>query len=151
MSLRFLALPAALVLALAAHAAETSPAPQNPQAISIDEARNRIGTDVAAMDANNDGFIDAAELNAEHELRQAERRQRHAERAQKRFLAMDADADGKVSVAEVVAARSARLEARDRNGDGKIGADESAHRRHAKRDCHDSDKHDAHASGDGGH
>ena len=150
MSLRFLALPAALVLALAAHAAETSTAAQDPQSVSIDEARNRISTDVAAMDANNDGFIDAAELKAGHELRQAERRQRQAEHAQARFLAMDADADGKVSVAEVVAARSARLEARDRNGDGKIGADESAHRGHAKRGCKDSGNHDAHASGDAG-
>ena len=58
--------------------------------------------------------------------------------------------NGKVSVAEVVAARSARLEARDRNGDGKIGADESAHRGHAKRGCKDSGNHDAHASGDAG-
>lgn len=80
MSLRFLALPAALVLAGCPCRGNITAA-QDPQSVSIDEARNRISTDVAAMDAS-DGYIDAAERNTEHELRQAERQRQPSAQAQ---------------------------------------------------------------------
>lgn len=132
MSFRFLALPAALLVAFAVHAGEgPKSTPETP--VSIAEAQARIGSEVAAMDSNGDGFISADELRAEHERRQVEH-------AQKRLDAMDTDADGKVSVAEFTAARSSRLEARDRNGDGMISADESRHGKHGKRGGHRPDE-----------
>lgn len=131
MFIRFLALPAALVIALAAHAGEP-PKSTSETPVSVAEAQARIGSEVAAMDGNSDGFISADELRSEHERRQAEH-------AQKRLDAMDTDADGKVSVAEFTAARSSRLEAHDRDGDGMISADESHHGKHGKRGGHRPD------------
>lgn len=128
MFIRFLALPAALAISFAAYAIE-SPNSTQEAPVSVAEAQVRIGSEVAAMDSNGDGFISADELRAEHERRQAEHAQRH-------LNAMDTDADGKVSVAEFTAARSSRLEARDRNGDGMISADESRHGKHGKHGGH---------------
>jgi Ca2+-binding EF-hand superfamily protein len=126
MSVRILALPFAILLALSANAAEPLPsaAAKGAQPLSVNEARTRINNEVSAMDTNRDGFIDTAERTAAHEKRKAERQQRRAERQQEHFMTMDTDGDGKVSVAEITAARSARLEALDVNKDGTLSPDE---------------------------
>lgn len=65
------------------------------------------------IDANNDGQITAAELQA---FRDKQRERRMAEM----LKTMDKDGDGKVSVAEFEAAQSWRTARFDRNGDGAI-------------------------------
>ena len=137
MSIRILILPAAILLAMGVHAAEPATTTANgPHAQTLAQARSQISNNVAAMDLNRDGFIDAEELKAAHEQRKAERQQRRAEAAQKRFAALDTDGDGKVSVAEVTAARTARLEAMDADGDGVISREEMRQGRRGIRGKH---------------
>ncbi|HET9049135.1 MAG TPA: EF-hand domain-containing protein [Chiayiivirga sp.] len=138
MSTRILVLSAAALIALGVNAAEpvTSPAKVGPQAQTIEQARSRINNDVSAMDLNRDGFIDANELSARRDQRKAERQRRRAERAQQRFAAFDTDGDGKVSVVEVTAARTARLQAMDADGDGTITPQEFRQGRRGMRGKH---------------
>ncbi len=131
MSIRSLILPAAILAALAVQPVTAAePAQPGPgagpgsQPVVLSEAYERIATHAAAMDTNQDGIIDQAELKAFHEQRRAERKQRQAMRAAERFAAKDSDHDGKVTVEEFVAARKARLAALDTDGDGVLSREE---------------------------
>ena len=69
----------------------------------------------AEIDANHDGKITPDEVKA---FREAQRAKREAER----FARMDTNGDGSVSVQEYEAAQTWRLARMDRNGDGTIDA-----------------------------
>jgi Ca2+-binding EF-hand superfamily protein len=57
------------------------------------DVENRVKTDFAAVDTNNDGFIVATEAEAARAKRQAESRDQH-------FAGMDSNKDGSISRAE---------------------------------------------------
>ncbi|WP_189988514.1 EF-hand domain-containing protein [Thalassobaculum fulvum] len=57
----------------------------------------------------------------------------HRARMEQRFQEMDADKDGKVTAAEMQAARAARFAAIDANGDGKLSVEEMDDARKAQR------------------
>lgn len=87
------------------------------------------------MDANSDGVIDAAELAA-IEKRMEERRAERPDAGPRPggggaggWAAMDADKDGKITLAEALAASKARFDNLDANHDGKLSADEQPARR----------------------
>src|SRR5690606_37883437 len=77
------------------------------------------------IDANADGAITAAEMQAWHEAQRAKR-------AEARLMRLDANGDGKVSVEEFAAARVERASRRDADGDGVIAPEEmrGKHRGH---------------------
>lgn len=124
MSIRTLALPAALLCALAlqpalaADPAETTASGQPMQApMTLEQANQRAASKAAAMDTNKDGVIDAEEFTAWHERQRAQRMQRRLNR-------YDTDGDGVVTVEEFTAAHKARMATMDTDGDGVISADE---------------------------
>jgi hypothetical protein len=71
----------------------------------------------AEIDADRSGSISAEELTAHYERM----RQKHMA---ERLKAMDANGDGSVSLDEYQAAQTWRMARLDRNGDGQIEADE---------------------------
>lgn len=81
----------------------------------------------AEIDADGNGSISAAELLAWHDAQRQKR-------MEQRLAAMDSDGDGTVSVAEYEAASNWRLARLDRDGDGKIERHEL--RRHGHRHDH---------------
>ncbi len=108
----------------------------------------------ARLDANGDGSITRAEFDApradrgDRAERRADRRQRRAERRErrmdrrvhrmvrfgaKRFQRMDADSDGRVSLAEATALRLQRFDRIDANRDGTITREERRAARQARR------------------
>ena len=124
MSIRTFALPAALLCALAiqpALAADpvdgTTRGKGMPTTMTVEQATQRANAHATAMDSNQDGVIDADEFAAFHE------RQR-AERMKDRFARFDTNGDGKVTVEEFVAARTARMATLDTDGDGVISPEE---------------------------
>lgn len=124
-----LALPA-LLLAVPAFA--QAPQGERPmrdgrgsQPVVLAEAHQRAIDHASAIDANGDGVIDAAELQAMHE-------KARTERAQRRLDALDADGDGRVTVEEFVAARQARLASMDTDGDGVVSVEEFRAAGHGK-------------------
>jgi Ca2+-binding EF-hand superfamily protein len=80
----------------------------------------------AEIDADKNGTITAEELIAHHEKM---RQQRMAER----LKAMDQNGDGTVSLDEYEAAQTWRMARLDRNGDGKIEPDEMQFRHGGER------------------
>lgn len=98
--------------------------------VSVADMEKRLAERSAAIDADKDGFVTAAEM-------QAHREAMRAERMRQRLLRHDADGDGRVSVAEFEASRRERIARMDANGDGMIDEDEmrAHHRRggHMKR------------------
>lgn len=90
----------------------------------------------AKLDADHDGTVNAKELHAALDRREANFKATHPDL----FSAADSDGDGNLSKDEVVAARTARAEHLkaehpqafdrvDRNDDGKIKPKEAAHAR----------------------
>lgn len=110
--------------------------------ISPDELRARHATDgdraeapdvFRALDRDGDGFITVAELQAARRLafRELDRDKNGAldlqeftlsgrPDAPERFLALDANSDGKVTEAEYLALARPTVQRADRNGDGKV-------------------------------
>ena len=91
--------------------------------MTVAEMTQKAQEHAAAVDLDKDGFVTPAETRAYRE------QQREA-RAAARFAAMDANKDGKVSVAEFSAEHTARIQAMDANGDGVVDRSEmrAAHR-----------------------
>jgi hypothetical protein len=89
--------------------------------ISRTEAEAFAGQRAKAIDANNDGKITAAEIQAYREKRRQERMAEWLKR-------LDADGDGTVSVAEFEKAQVWRMARLDRDGDGRIEQRERMHR-----------------------
>jgi hypothetical protein len=94
---------------------------------------------IQEMDANKDGKVTQAEIDAFEAARAAEidadhdgkitpdevkafREKERAKREAERFARMDTNGDGSVSVQEYEAAQTWRLARMDRNGDGTIDA-----------------------------
>lgn len=83
----------------------------------------RLSADFDAADANKDGKLDAAEMNAHRERMKVEMRAK----AEERWKAADTDADGTISRAEAEASMphmAQRFETFDANADGKVSRDE---------------------------
>jgi len=81
---------------------------------------------MAAADANDDGAVSRAEMEAALETAIAERTELMRERMTSRFDAMDADGDGVVTAEEVAGQAFDRM---DRDGDGFISEDEAGPKR----------------------
>jgi len=96
---------------------------------------------LTAMDADKDGTVTSAEIEAHQAARAAEidadkngtitaeemiahEEKMRVQRMVERLSLMDRNGDGNVSVEEYEAARTWRLARLDRNGDGRIEADE---------------------------
>ncbi len=82
------------------------------------------------MDVNGDGIVSREEGVAAHGKRDVpeERRKRAEEWRAKRFASLDADSDGKVTLAEFQAKRAQVFSKVDANGDGKVTKDEMVSR-----------------------
>ena len=90
-----LCLPIAVLLTLAACTGDTAPANVSKPASTATQP-----------DANGDGVISPAELVA---FREAQRQEQMLKQAERLLARMDADQDGKVSVAEFSAAPNTRI------------------------------------------
>jgi hypothetical protein len=102
--------------------------------ITRDEAKSfpRLTADFDAVDANKDGQLDAAEMNAHREKMRIEMRAK----AEQRWKDADKDGDGALSREEAQASMpglAERFEKFDSNGDGKIARDEMHNVRMKKR------------------
>jgi len=102
--------------------------------VTRDEARSfpRLTADFDAADANKDGQLDAAEMNAHREKMRIEMRAK----AEQRWKDADKDGDGALSREEAQASMpglAERFEKFDSNGDGKIARDEMHNVRMKKR------------------
>ena len=105
-------------------------------AISAQEYEDAAKARFQRMDPNQDGVIDAAELAA-IEKRMEERRAARPDagqgagggRAGGMWTEMDADHDGKITLAEALAASKARFAKLDADKDGKLSAAEQPARR----------------------
>lgn len=101
----------------------------------------------ARLDANGDGMISRAEFDAPRAAR-GDRAERRADRMERRgdrrgmrgerlgvrlFERLDADRDGRVSLAEVTAARLQRFDRLDANKDGVVTREERQAARQARR------------------
>lgn len=91
---------------------------------SVDEAKALVAQHAAAMDADKNGTISAAEVDAFHAQMRAERRAA-------RFAKLDADKNGSVSVAEFTAAQNERIGRWDHNKDGVLDSKDRPQREHA--------------------
>ena len=109
-------------------------------AISRDEAKAlpRLAKHFDEVDANRDGQLSKEEMHAFHEQMHAQHAQKRAQRMAEHWKKMDADGDGRVSLAEAQA-NAPRLAQHfqriDANADGFITPEEmkAAHQaRHAK-------------------
>jgi hypothetical protein len=104
-------------------------------AISAQEYEDAAKARFQRMDPNQDGVIDAAELAA-IEKRMEERRAARPDAGQGAggrgggmWAEMDADHDGKITLAEALAASKARFAKLDADKDGKLSAAEQPARR----------------------
>ena len=78
-------------------------------------------------DKNGDGALDADELAAQHEERMKKRKERSAERRAKMIERMDTDKDGMLQKAEMSGGRMERMmKHADADGDGRISKDEAS-------------------------
>lgn len=89
-------------------------------------AKARRDTWFAAADADRDGKLTRAEIDAADATRRAEFQQRMQARGAERFAALDTDKDGRISRDEAKAAGrlADRFDALDANKDGYLGKDE---------------------------
>ena len=147
---------AALLVAFAVQAADTPAAPTTPPAkpgrYSVDadadgfvtreeaKAHPRLEAQFDAVDADKDGRLDAAEMNAHREAMRAGIRAR----AEERWKAADADGDGALSREEAQASMprmAERFDRMDANSDGRIERSEMHHlgKRKKKGCCCDSE------------
>lgn len=82
----------------------------------------------AKMDADKNGQVSAAEMQAHHEAMKAERMARRAERQKarmdKHLAILDTNKDGQISQAEFAAKGAEHFAKMDANKDGQISADE---------------------------
>lgn len=80
----------------------------------------------AAADADKDGKLTRAEIDAADVARRAELQQRHQARSAERFAAIDTDGDGRISREEAKGRMhlEQRFEQLDTNRDGYLGQDE---------------------------
>ena len=118
--MRYLALPCACALAfvLALPAlAQTAPA---TRPILRDNVLKRAGAQFDKQDANKDGMLDKAEMDAAIEDAVNKLRAR----MQQRYAEADANKDGHISREEFVAARGVWFSGVDTNADGIIDANE---------------------------
>lgn len=104
-----------LTLAVAQTPARGEGRPEFP--ISVADMQSRMHGRSAAIDANKDGFITAAEKQAHREAQRAERQER-------RMARLDTNKDGRISVAEFEDARMQRIARADANKDGQITREE---------------------------
>ena len=109
--MRVAAMLAALVMGLAPALAQDARRP-----IKRDNVLKRAGAQFDKMDADKDGTLDAAEMNAVIEEAVAKLRAR----MQARFAEADANKDGEVTREEFVNARGAWFDSVDTNADGAI-------------------------------
>lgn len=131
---------AAIAAVAAAPVVAESVQPHHPGMMNKTELRADVQGDTAKMfsrlDANKDGFVTDAELQAMH-ARHAEKRQEKAEqRAEhydpaKMFARLDTNKDGKVTKAEADAVRASHAEAK---GKAPHGADHLFARADANKD-----------------
>lgn len=101
--------------------------------ISAQEYEDAAKARFQRMDPNQDGVIDADELAA-IQKRMEERRAARPDAAPvggggSMWSAMDADHDGKITLAEALAASKARFDKLDADKDGKLSAAEQPARR----------------------
>ncbi|MEH6807572.1 MAG: EF-hand domain-containing protein [Hyphomonas oceanitis] len=75
----------------------------------------------AEADANKDGSLTLAEMNAHHEAMEAKRK---AERQQAMFAKLDTDGNGKISKAEFETRPMRGMERMDTDGDGTVTEEE---------------------------
>ncbi len=85
--------------------------------VTVAEVQAKILQRAISIDANKDGNISVAEMDAHREQMRAERRAN-------RLAKLDADNNGSISVEEYAAAKSERAAKRDRNGDGVIDSND---------------------------
>jgi Ca2+-binding EF-hand superfamily protein len=136
-TMRWLALSASLLVALAAHAgspgegsagAKPGRGPvdaNNDGIVTREEAGKypRLAADFDAADANKDGQLDTAELQAHREKMRVEMRAK----AEERWKAADTDGDGRLSLAEAQASMpkmAERFGTFDADKDGYVSRDE---------------------------
>jgi len=96
------------------------------------QASPRLSADFDAADANKDGKLDTAEMNAHREKMRVEMRAK----AEQRWKEADKDGDNALSREEAQASMpglAERFEKFDSNGDGKIARDEMHNVRMKKR------------------
>jgi Ca2+-binding EF-hand superfamily protein len=92
--------------------------------ITREEAQAQRGTLFDRLDRNTDGYLEAAEEHLGRYKRKEMRKMHRAERKADRHLELDANADGKVSLAEFEARPSPMFDKLDSNADGTISAAE---------------------------
>jgi Ca2+-binding EF-hand superfamily protein len=132
--MRWILALSSLIVAAAAQAGDPRPAgkPGHPQIdanndgiVTREEAKAfpRLTADFDAADANKDGQLDTAELNAHREKMRVEMRAK----AEQRWTEADKDGDGALTREEAQASMpglAERFEQFDSNSDGKIARDE---------------------------
>lgn len=106
----------------------------NDGVVTREEAKAypRLSADFDAADANKDGKLETAEMDAHRDKMRVEMRAK----AEERWKAADADGDGALSRDEATASMprlAERFDKFDSNGDGKIARDEMHNVRMKKR------------------
>ena len=117
---KVLTLAAVIAATLAATAATAQRGPQGP--VSRDAYLADQKTRFAEMDANHDGVVTKDELVAG--ITAFRGKAPPADRADEMFKTLDADGDGKATVAESDAAAAARFTALDADKDGMLTIEE---------------------------
>lgn len=135
--MRWIALSASMLVAIAAHAGNPGDGSagakpgrgavdaNNDGIVTREEASGypRLTADFDTADANKDGQLDAAELQAHREKMRVEMRAR----AEERWKAADTDGDDRLSLAEAQASMpqmAERFQKFDANKDGYVSRDE---------------------------